>query len=385
MEGSTLLFVVNVDWYFKLHWIARARAAKKVGFHIHIATQFTDSKILSNFHELGFITHPIKLRRGSMNPIHEYFSYKEINKTIRSVKPDLIHSITVKPNIYAGITSKSLKINQVMSVTGLGRAFSSSTFKANIARKLIIFLYRLLCSNNKVRIIFENHDDKSLFESSHISNSDNLIVIPGAGVDIDYFKYVQETPSLSPRPVVLFASRMLWDKGIKDLVNAVRLLKERGVHLQLNVAGIIDNDGVGAVVKSQIFNWHDDGDINWLGQVDDMVSVLKNSSIVVLPTTYGEGVPRILIEAAAVGRAIVATAVVGCRDIVQDGKNGILVEPHSPEEIANALESLLLSYDLRCKYGEAGRELVENNFSEEKVIAKTLRVYELAYSQKTKA
>ena len=373
MKSRRLLFIINVDWYFNLHWLARAEAAKAEGFDVHIAAHFTDSTMRHRLEQQGFSTHPLLLHRKSMNPFKDLATKRQISRLIKHVNPVLVHSITVKPNIYAGAVCKRLGVKQVMSVTGLGLAFSSNKLKARLSRKVMTSFYRHAAKNDQLRIIFENSDDEQCFKVEGIGKTGERVVIAGAGVDLSFFKYqVEVEPEV---PVILFAARMLWDKGIGDLIRACEILKGRGVEVRLDVAGIIDHESQSAIPESQILEWHNNGNLNWLGQVDDMVKCIGESTLVALPTTYGEGVPRVLIEAAAIGRPIVATNVTGCRDIVQHEKTGFLVSPGSPSEIADKIELLVRDKVLRRKFGLSGRKLVEDVFSQKMVIEKTLEVY----------
>ncbi len=373
MMGKRLLFIINVDWYFKLHWVARAQAAKNAGFDVHIAAHFTDLTICHQLEKQGFSTHQLLLHRKSMNPFKDLATKRQISRLVKHVNPVLVHSITVKPNIYAGAVCKRLGVKQVMSVTGLGLAFSSNKLKARLSRKVMTSLYRHAAKNDQLRIIFENSEDEQRFKAEGIGKAGELVVIAGAGVDLSLFRYQVEVES--EVPVILFAARMLWDKGIGDLIHACEILKGRSVEVRLDVAGIIDHESQSAIPESQILEWHRNGKLNWLGQVDDMVKCIGESTLVALPTTYGEGVPRVLIEAAAIGRPIVATDVTGCRDIVQHKKTGFLVPPDSPEEIADKIELLVRDKVLRRKFGLGGRKLVEDVFSQKNVIEKTLEVY----------
>ncbi|MFL0796702.1 MAG: glycosyltransferase family 4 protein [Cellvibrionaceae bacterium] len=371
-KGKTLLFVINADWYFKLHWLARAEAARAEGYNVHICTGVSDEKIPDFLEGRGFAVHPIEINRKTLSPLINISALLAIRKVIKAVQPTLVHSITVKPNLFAGLVCGLSKTPLVMSVTGLGRSFSGSHFSDRLARFVITKTYRFICKHRNVRVIFENGDDLSVFKNQSISTPDKLVLIPGAGVDLEEYAYQPEGAQSTLK--ILFAARMLWDKGLPDVISAVKKLREKGVDVELKVAGILDYDNSAAIPEGKILEWHKCGDIFWLGQQDDMVSLIADSSVVVLPTTYGEGVPRVLIEAAAVGRPLIATDVAGCRDIVEDGKNGFLVRCNQPDAIAVSLEKLL-NPELRREQGKAGRVLVEGKFAQPKVIEKTLNVY----------
>jgi len=288
------------------------------------------------------------------------------------INPDLIHCVTIKPNIYTGLINRFfIKKPIIYSITGLGAVFSSSSLKFVIIKRIITLFYKNI-SVHYSRFIFENSEDCSLFQDLAIIKNGNGIVIKGAGIDLNRF-------TSSPLPCdqsILFAARLLKEKGLQCLIEAKTILVKRGCEFTLNVAGIIDNDVSSAISIRQIEIWAKNGDINWLGNVKDMPSLIKKNDIVCLPTTYGEGVPRILIEAASCQRAIVTTDVAGCREIVSHGFNGLLAIPADAISLANCLQELLDNKDKLRKFGINGRKKVETEFSQEMVFEKTLQVYD---------
>jgi glycosyltransferase involved in cell wall biosynthesis len=308
-----------------------------------------------------------------MNPLKDMRSFLQIHAALMGVRPDIVHCITVKPNLYGGLASRLLGLKTILNVTGLGLAFSGKTSRTFISRQLIKQLYRLAANHPSCRIVFENPDDRAVFVRLGIGLPEHHIVIPGSGVDIDLFAYSPE--AAAEEPVILFAGRLLWDKGLGDVVTAADLLRKQGHRFRLHVAGIVDTRSQNSIPLAQVRTWHEQSRINWLGERHDMPNVLAEANIVVLPTCYGEGVPRVLIEAAAVGRAIVATDVSGCRDIVRHEENGLLVEPGKPEQLARALERLLGDQRLRREFGLRGRRLVEEVFDQHRVIKRKLSLY----------
>lgn len=383
MKNKKLLFIINVDWYFKLHWLPRAIAAKESGFDVIVATHFTSPSIRTELRKLGFSLVPLFLDRKSINPVNNLKTKQRIAKLIDKIQPEIVHSITVKPNVYSGLICSKRKICQVMSVTGLGLTFSSQKTKAKLSKKIITRLYRKVAQNPNSHILFENEDDRELFSRLRIADQSRLTVIAGAGVDLTEYSYQKEAGN--SYPTILFAARMLWDKGLADLIAAAAILRKKGVKFELKVAGILDNQSSAAISELQIKKWHKQGDINWLGEIKDMPKLIAQSNIVCLPTTYGEGVPRVLIEAAAIGRSIVTTDVNGCREIVLSNKSGVLVPPRDPVALAAALEMLLLNKETRIEFGLQGRQLVEEKFCQEIVIKRTLAIYEKLLGDKLEA
>ncbi len=366
-----LVFIVNVDWYFNLHWVERANYFQSLGFDIYIVGRFSDSNIKKQFIEYGFKCHDLLIKRNSINVFYELIVLYQLGKILKIINPDIIHCITVKPNIYTGIVNKLFFSKPIIySITGSGSIFSSDLKKFKAIRIIVSLLYKFV-STNKSKFIFENRDDYELFNNTSILR-DNGVVIKGAGIDIA--KFIATPPPLTRN--ILFAARLLKDKGLYELVEAKRVLAERGVKFTLNVAGIIDTDVSSAIPIQQIEDWEKDGSINWLGSVKDMPSLISMNDIVCLPTIYGEGVPRILIEAASCQRAIITTDVAGCREIVIHDVNGLLTEPGSVISLSNSIEALLSNKDKIHNFGIKGRLLVEHEFAQSIVFEKTLKQYQ---------
>jgi glycosyltransferase involved in cell wall biosynthesis len=221
-------------------------------------------------------------------------------------------------------------------------------------------------------VVFQTREDYAQFTDASVVQRSDAVIIRGAGVDVSVFR---ATPEPQGEIVVLLAARMLWDKGVGEFVEAVRLLKRRGVGFKAVVVGIVDEGNPRAIPESRLRAWHDEGAIEWWGRRDDMPAVLASSHIVVLPTYYGEGVPKALLEAAASARPIVTTGIPGCRDVVRDGENGLLVPPMEPRALADAIATLVADRGLRERFGKRGREIAVDEFRVEKVVEETLAVY----------
>ncbi|MBY8096159.1 glycosyltransferase family 4 protein [Vibrio fluvialis] len=370
--NKVVAFVINVDWYFNLHWVERAEYFKSLGYSIHIISNFNDKDIKNGLLTKGYQCHHLAVKRKSINFFNEFTSFNQLRQLLKAINPDLIHSITIKPNIYAGLLNRLFLHKPIIySITGLGAVFSSSAYKFIILKRLITVLYKMI-STPQSHFVFENSEDSELFKSLGILKYSNGTVIKGAGIDLNRFK-----PSSPPNNgSILFAARLLQDKGLGCLVEAQKLLKQQGCHFSLNVAGIIDNDVSSAIPLSQIEAWAKNGDINWLGNVKDMPNLISQNEVICLPTTYGEGVPRILIEAASCQRPIIATDVAGCREIVSHGVNGYLVAPKDAVMLAHFLRNLLEDKNKLITFGANGRKKVEQEFSQEIVFEKTLQIYQ---------
>lgn len=373
MNRSVLCYFINVDWYFSMHWLERARHCAQAGYEVHLVCRFTDEKIRLRLEDEGIICHNIHLERRSLNPISLIRSYFEAKKALRHIHPDILHCITVKANIVGGLIARWEPLRTVFSVTGMGIAFSNSSLKAGFAKYVTISLYKLALYGKHFKVLFENQSDCQRFIALGLGDESTNQVIAGAGVDGSAFFY--QSPIDNDPVRLLFAARMLWDKGLEDAIVASEILKQQGYRVQLDVAGLIDDDTHTAIPEKTLLCWHREGRINWLGAVRDMPRQIHNSAIVLLPTCYGEGIPRVLIEAAACGRPSVATDVPGCRDIVVDGETGFLVQVHSPQQLAEKIEVLLRDQPLRLSMGKKARFLVESTFEQHIVISQTMEVY----------
>jgi len=237
---------------------------------------------------------------------------------------------------------------------------------------LFIFAYRLAFSFPNTIGIFQNPEDLRLFVEAMVIKKEKTFLIRGSGVNTSHFAYL---PEPSGTPILVLAARMIWDKGIGNFVEAARILKNNGISCRMVLVGSPDLDNPKSILEKTLRSWGSEGIIEWWGHREDMLEVFRQANIAVLPTTYGEGVPRVLIEAASCGRAIVATDVPGCREIVRHGRNGFLVLPGDPRILAGALKILIEDPGLRVKMGAFGREIVEAEFSEEIVVRKTMDIY----------
>ncbi|MBF0236063.1 MAG: glycosyltransferase family 4 protein [SAR324 cluster bacterium] len=371
-KKKVLIYINNVDWYFCLHWLERAKAARNSGYEVWVFVPITDPKVSEKIRSNNLHIIDIKLNRTGVNPFKELHTFIDLYRKIKGVSPDFIHNITVKPNIYGSLIGKILHVPVVSSVTGLGFVFLNQSFRGAILRFIVKGLYRVVCTPNKCRLLFENKDDQYLMVSEGLITLNKTNYVPGAGINTDKFAYHDELTTLPVR--ILYAGRILWDKGIQELVDASDILKKRQLAFEIIVAGIIDIDNPSSISESNLNEWQRKNLIKWIGPQTNMPELIASTHIVVLPS-YREGLPSILAEAASCGRPIVATDVPGCREIVRHEENGLLVPPKNSEALANALERLIKDPEMRRKMGERGRQIVINNFSDKIVIEKTLEIY----------
>ena len=259
----------------------------------------------------------------------------------------------------------------IMSITGLGYAFTSSSRKALFLRAVLHGLLPLLSKRACQRIVFENHDDLLFFLERFGLAQEKLHVLKGIGVDTNEYRFM---PERDGAPVVVLVARMLQDKGVYEFVDAAKGLKSQGVQARFVLVGDVDPPNPAAISRDQLQAWHESGTVEWWGYCENMLSVFAQAHIVCLPS-YREGLSRVLIEAAACGRPIVTTNVPGCKEIVRNGQNGFLVPAKDSKALANALFVLLSDKGLRQIMGRKGRALIEQEFSLEKTIELTFDMY----------
>ncbi|MCK5682291.1 glycosyltransferase family 4 protein [bacterium] len=373
----TILFLVTDDWFFLMHRKALALAAQDAGFQVLVAT--APGPKVKEIEGLGFTHYPLKMRRASRNPFREVVGLFDLVKLYRCLQPDIVHQVSIKPIIYGSLAAQIAGVPAVVNaVTGLGFVFIAGGRLKNILRSLVEAAYRFVGKRTGVRFLFENPDDLDHFLKKQIIASEKAVLILGSGVDVKRFKPQVSRPeseSGTKKPVVLLAARLLWHKGIREFVEAARILLCKGVEAQFWLAGMPDSSNPAAVPVSRLLFWHRQGNIRWLGFQKDMPALYQQADVVCLPTRYREGIPVTLLEAAASGKPLVATDMPGCREIVRSGENGFLVVPGDISDLVAALEKLLLDVQLRDEFGLNGRRLVENGFSDKKVISDTFAVY----------
>lgn len=371
-----LLFVVNVGWFFISHRLPIAIAARDAGYEVHIAAGTdpnTDDNTIEMLTAHGFEFHELGLSRSGASPIRLLCELAELVKLYRSVMPELVHLVTLKPVLLGGLAARICRIGGVvLAVPGRGSVFSSSGIMATLRRWIAVSLYRLAYRKRKSRVILQNEEDRAYFVSRGIFAPMDARLIRGSGVDLASF-----SPSLEPDGVftVVFASRMLKEKGAADFVSCAALLKSRGMQARFVLVGEPDHGNPQSHSRDELDAWNESGIVEWWGFHADMNAVFARAHVVCLPTYYGEGVPKVLIEAAACCRPIVTTDTAGCRDIVRHGENGLLVRPRDVLGLADAIQRLRNDADLRIQMGRRGREIVETEFTTEIVARQTLGIY----------
>lgn len=371
MINKKLLFVVNDDWFFISHRLPIAIKAKELGFDVHVATGSYEGK--SKLETYGFTHHVFSIARAKVNPFQDLLTIFSLFRLYRNIKPDILHHITIKPVLYGGIAARLAGVKNVVSaISGLGVIFIAQGIIPNIKKTLVSILYRLALGSKYGITITQNEDDQKIIAKLAGLSESQQRLIKGSGVDLDKFKMTL-LPDTCEKKVILLA-RMLKDKGIGEFRDAAKLLKADYPNVNFILAGGV-HDNPASYSELQLNNWNQEGSVNWIGHQDDVIGVLKSASIVVLPS-YREGLPKALLEAAALGRPVITTDVPGCRDAILPNETGFLVEVKNAKALAKAISNLLNDSAKSQKFGRNGRLFMENEFSIESVIEKHINIYE---------
>jgi len=369
---KTILFLVTEDWYFCLHRLPVARAARDAGFRVLVATQVDEHGGI--IEREGFTLIPMRWRRRSLNPLHALSEVRQIAAIYRKYSPDLVHHVALKPSLLGSFAANITRTSPVVNnLAGLGLAFSSTGPVSALVRAGVIAGIKLFFRGADRRVIVENADDAE-YLVSHIGLArDKVAVIRGIGVDVARFSPSGET--IDAGITITLVSRMLWPKGIGELVEAARMLRDRGLDIKVQLVGKPDTSSRVSVPEKQLRAWQSRGLVDWLGYREDIPALWRQTHIAVLPSYYREGVPRCLLEAAACSCPIVTTEMPGCRDVVRHGVNGLLVPPRDPAALADALGQLISDPEMRQRMGQEGRRLVVEEFAEDRVVKQTLDLY----------
>ncbi|HUZ75062.1 MAG TPA: glycosyltransferase family 4 protein [Stellaceae bacterium] len=368
-----LIFLVTEDWYFWSHRLPMARAARDAGFAVAVATRVTAHG--ERIRAEGFALHPLRWRRGSRGLLASLAAIIEIGRLYRRERPLVVHHVALKAALFGGIAARVAGVPGVVSmIAGTGYLASASGLRARLAARLLRRLWPILLLRRGNRVIVQNEEDRTALAARRPEAAWRIAIIAGSGVDLAHFRPASEPPA--PPVVIAYAGRMIAIKGVAVLVAAHALLQQRGLPVRLVLAGAPDPENPSAIDRATLTRWATQPDVTWLGHQDDVRAVWRDAHIAVLASLGGEGLPKTLLEAAAMGRPIVATDVPGTRSIARDGENAMLVPPGDAAALADALAVLAGDPEQRRRYGAASRALVENGFSEAAIGAATVALYD---------
>lgn len=369
LAGKKILIVVTEDWAFLLHRLPIGLALRDAGADVVIAARVREDA--DRIRAAGLRVAPIRLERSGRNPLYDLQTLWDLIKLYRHERPDLVHHVALKPALYGSIAAWITGIPAaVNALGGMGFLFIASSPTARALRSVIQLLFRVLMNRRNTRMILQNPDDMNLLADAAKVRRDHLVLIRGSGVDVNEYK--PGTPADGP-PIAVCASRMLHDKGIVELVEAARLLRDRGVAIRIRLVGPTD-DNPASISEEVLTRWAAEGAVEVVGPSDDVAAEYARASMAVLPS-YREGLPKALLEAAAAGLPMVSTDVPGCREICRDGETGLLVPVRTVEPLADALQRLATDAELRGHLGANARRAVEQDFAEPIIVQQTLGLY----------
>jgi len=366
---AKIILFANTDWYLYNFRLSLAKELRAHGHEVILLSAPGPFEPL--LQQSGFRLVPFPLSRQGINPFYELRTLWRLTRLYHQLAPDIVHHFTIKPVLYGSTAAHILRIPGIInSITGLGHLFIDPEPITRLLRRLASWLYRINLRGTEV--IFENPEDRKIFiEWGFIKPRQGHLIL-GTGVDVERFR---PTAKENNPPIVLFSSRILVTKGILEYVEAIRILKAKGINARFALAGKPDPGNPASIPNEQIEAWKQSDLVEWWGWQSDMPAALAQTDIFCLPS-YREGVPNALLEATACGLPIVTTDTPGCRDVVTNGVNGLLVPVKNAQAIADALETLILDPESRRRMGSAGREIAVN-FSNIKINRETLAVYNL--------
>jgi glycosyltransferase involved in cell wall biosynthesis len=373
MKQQLLLLVVNDAGFFLSHRMPLALAAREQGYQVAVATPLGDG--VEQIKAEGFLHFPVSLSRSGANPIAEIQTIWDLYKLYRTLQPALVHHVTIKPVLYGTLAARLARVPAVVNaISGLGFVFLARGWFSSFVRIAVLSSYRWLFSRERLWVIVQNKDDYHYLLSEGCLCQEKIELIRGSGVDLTQFRM---TPESGQIPLVVLPARMLWDKGVGEFVEAAQQLHRMGVKARFVLVGGIDPSNPKSVPARKLADWARECDVEWWGNRQDMSAIYSQANIICLPS-YREGLPKVLLEAAASGRAIVTTDVPGCREVVVEGENGLLVPARQSRSLAEALRQLINQPEVRHRMGRKGRLMAEAEFSVEMVVERHMSIYRRA-------
>lgn len=373
MNCKKIAFVVNVDWFFISHRLPIALAAIKSGYEVHLICK--DTGKLDTLIDYGINVHDINFSRSGGALINEIKSLFILRKLFKDITPDIVHAVTIQPVLYSGLVLHSLRVKPsfVAAISGLGYVFSANSFRAKLTKYFVSFFYKLAFLHKRKVAIFQNTNDENILSLVTNLSYHEKVLIKGSGADLDTYLYCKE-PETGPIKIVM-ACRLLKEKGVYEFIEAAKVVLQKVDNVEFLLAGTPDLANPNSVSQTELNAWSDEGVVTLLGHCDDIPKCFRESHIITMPSYYGEGVPKVLIEAAACGRPIVTTDNPGCRDSVIPDITGKLVPIKNAKSLAEAFLELISEPAMRLSMGEKARLYAEEEFDVKYVVEKHLNLY----------
>lgn len=366
-----IVFFANTLGFFVSHRLPIARACFSEGYDVHVVVGSVGAVDVETL--LPLTIHVVPLSRNRKSLVFELHSLISVWLLFVRLRPDIVHLISAKPIIFGGIALRFVRRSLIVAaVSGLGTAFIGQGGGRLLLRRFVQFLYCAALRGRRIHVIFQNEDDRSILLRAGAVTLRSSSIVKGVGVSLGDFTVSREPEGI---PVIVFAARLLRDKGAYEFFEAARILRNRGIVAEFWMAGEADRGNISSVSEEEVAGWRESGVVKILGFQADINQLFSLANLVVLPS-YREGLPKVLIEAAACGRAIVTTDVPGCRDAIIPDETGILVPVRDVTALADAIQLLIMDPERRMGMGMAGRALAEREFDLEDVVAMHSRIYE---------
>lgn len=371
-KQKSVLFVLNHIKWFYTHRLPVALEAKERGWTVYVAA--TGAKEDTRLKQLGMNGIEIPSQDGGINPFKELLILFKLRGIFKSLKPDLIHSIYLKYVLNAGLAARTLPQTKILfTIPGLGFLFDQESRLAFVLRLIVFPFLWFAMAKKDSHVIVQNDDDANALVGAGLLNDDKLTVIKSSGVDLAQFSYAEEDSS--QKPIIFMGCRLLKEKGVIEYCEAARQIRSENSDVTFQLAGGFDQKNPNALKQEDIQSYIDDGSIEFLGHINDMPERMKRAAIIALPSYYREGVPKVLLEASAIGRPIITTDYIGCREAIVDGKNGLMIPVKDSGALKDAIHLLLSDPDLRKQMGAYGRKRIEGDFSSTVIAQRTVDLY----------
>lgn len=368
---NTILFTANTAWYLYNFRVKLATALRATGYRVVMVAP--SDQYAASLRALGFEFIHWNVPRTGRHPLRDLRCLWQLLRIYNRETPVAVHHFTLKCVLLGSIAAKLTRVPKVFNaITGLGHLFLGEGFRSRALRFVVLPVLRAVFDLGKPVMIFQNSDDRQHFTRLHLSSPERSWEIPTSGIDTTYYSPTSTPPASVP--IVLFAGRILREKGVREFVEAARILKQSGHDARFLMAGAPDHGNPSSFSAAEIDAWRADGLVEPLGHVSDLRTLLSQAAMLVLPS-YREGGSRVILEASAMQLPVVTTDVPGCRNLVDQGETGLIVPVRNAVRLADAISALLEAPELRDRFGRAGRAKVQREFSDEKVVAETIGVY----------
>lgn len=366
------MFVVNVDWFFLSHRIPIAREAKQAGFNVFVAAADTGKR--AEIERYGFQFIPLSFLEEKGSLLEELQMIRKLTRLYKELQPDIVHHVTVRPVLYGSIAARRARVPALVNLfSGLGHLFAYHTLKYRLMRRFSDVLFRYGFAHPVHRLVLQNRDDRQTVLDRNLLPEKNIRIIRGSGVDTGHFK---PDPAVSEEPRISYFGRLLWSKGLKDLISAAEIVYRSMPEVEFHLYGEPYPANPLSVPMQTVEEWKKLPNLTIHGHISDVLPAMLASSVICLPARLREGLPKTLLEAAAAGKPLLATDVPGCREIVQPGVNGYLVPPGRADLLAERILHLMKHPGLRKEFGHESRKIVMSDFSVELVTSQTMKVYD---------